>query len=154
MTLSQVAGYVNAPKRDLSRLALTAQRALLRADELELQVRQLQGRLAAMELESAAEVIVIHRDGLVEVFAEAYRRTKIVNRPDLGRNREDEADEWVLKRLPLSHRLLMQSTERLRVAVGHVSGCMDRYRFECLQADLDQLKAINELKESANHAVV
>ena len=148
MTLRQIEGYLNAPKRDMKRLAITARQALLRVDELSAEVRRLQEKIAGLELATSEEVIVIHKDGYVEVFAESPRKTKIVNRPDLGRDREEEADQWVLKRLPLSHRLMMESDKRVRVAVGSTV-CMDKYRFDHLQAEIETVKVLNQLGEAS-----
>lgn len=94
-------------------------------DELRDELRRAQEKLAAMEVSSPPVVIILHRDGFVEVFAEAYFRVHFVCRPDLGRSLEDAADDYVLSQLPINHRALIETDRGKRIAFGSTKGCMN-----------------------------
>jgi hypothetical protein len=102
LTLQQIDGLHNAPRKLVRQLAHTAALALRRADELAAQVRQKDEELAAMQMAKSPALVLLHHDGWVEIVSESRLPIKCVLVPDLP-NYED-ALEWSTRGLAKYYR--------------------------------------------------
>lgn len=142
MTLRQLEGLRHAPNRTMQRLAMTAIGAMERCDALAREVRELEERIAAEQLAKEDRLLVVlHRDGFVEVFASDWRPVKIAQLPSLGRGREEEAEGYMLRRLPSPYQGLYR--EGKRITAGHCGGCMNWNSYRLLQYEMLALQALN-----------
>jgi hypothetical protein len=151
-TLKEVANFRHAPDRHTRRLALTAQRAMLKADLAEGAFWHCQDRLAeAQQTREEPLLVVLHRDGFVGVWAEDWRPVKIACMPDFGRGREEEAEAYMISRLPMMHRELYEKTGR-QIVAGNCRGCMDRTAFELFVRVMSEHQAIRDMAVSLSPA--
>jgi hypothetical protein len=145
LTLRQLEGFQHAPNRTVKRLALTAIALTERCEELARKLREVEEQRASEQLERDGRLLVVlHRDGYVEVYSSAWQPVVIANMPSLGPGSEEEAEGYMLKRLPLPYRQLY--SEGKRILAGSCAGCMDRTAYRLLKhelAALEGLKALN-----------
>lgn len=148
MTPKQLQGLQHCPDKRVSGAVAAALAAMERADALELRVRELEEEKAAAELAKEGRIlIVLHRDGFVEVWAHDWMPVKVANMPDLGSGSEEEAEGYMLKRLPMPFRELYEKHGK-RIVAGSCKGCMDRTSFRLLQHEIAAVKALNALQET------
>lgn len=140
MSQNQIVGLQNAPQRHVRRLASTALHFLQQVDELTAQVRQLQESRAESDKQQPV-LIVLNRDGFVEVFARQWLPLHIVCRPDLGSVLEEEADKYVLDHCPWQYRELLATDVGKRIATGNTRCCLTLSGWKVVELTKEKLAA-------------
>lgn len=126
MDAKQVAGLLKAPQKVVRDLAQTALRALERVDNLEQELRRAQESHAALSSEKLPVVIVLDRDGWIEVYSVSGLPVKIVNRPDTG----NEEWEYITKRVPMWMRFVL---EEKPIARGTTKACPTKQSLQLVE---------------------
>lgn len=122
-TLQQVIGFRHAPQVVVRRLAHTAEKALERIDSLQGELRTCQESQAARQLERNDYIVVLlHRDGLVEVWSRDWRPVKFAHVPNLLDY--DEAIAWACRRLPRNYAELLLTDAGRVVASDSTRSCL------------------------------
>lgn len=109
------------------RLAITARTALEQRDDAQYELRAAQEALAAAQLKKERRygerlLVVLHRDGFVEVWAKSWRPVQIACMPDFGRERFNEAEQYMLSKLPFPYRELYERKGK-QIVAGSIHGC-------------------------------
>ncbi len=152
LTPQQIDGLHNAPRKITRQLAHTAATLHQRNDELAAQLRQAQEELAAAQLAAAQRILVIlHRNGSVDLWAQHKQPVHFVCLNDLGRGREDEAENEMLGRLPLPYRELFTKAGNV-LASGTCRGCMDRTAYELWKRVTSEQQMWKMLEKEAKSA--
>lgn len=144
MTRKQLEGLKHCPDKRVREAATAALSYAQRADDAEAQVRELQERLAAKE-QSYRILVILHRDGTVEVWSECWLPVKFVHWHDLGKSREGEAEDYMRGRLPESYRSIYDSTGK-RIGRDTCKGCRSRAEFDYMKLQLETLRLVKELE--------
>lgn len=122
-TLQQVIGFRHAPQTVVRRLAHTAEKALERLDVMVGELRTLQESQAGRQLERNDYIVVLlHRDGLVEVWSRDWRPVKFAHVPNLADY--DEAIRWACRRLPRCYSELLLTDAGRVVASDSTRSCV------------------------------
>lgn len=147
-TLQQVIGFRHAPQSIVRRLAVTAERALERLDSLAGEVRTLQESQAAKQLERTDYIVVLlHRDGLVEVWSKDWRPVKFAHVPDL--EDYDAAVAWACRRLPRNYAELLMTDAGRVVASDSTRSCLSGDGVERVEAKLADVAIVKMFEELA-----
>lgn len=142
LSLKQLTGYLHAPQRHVRRLAETAAKLLEQVDEQAAKIRRLEEQVAASQSQLPV-LIVLHRDGFVEVVCRDRVPVHIVCRPDLGTTSRDEqaADKFVLDHMPRQYRELLTSAESKVIATGNCRCCLSRTGYQLIELTKEKLAA-------------
>lgn len=151
-TTQQLEGYRHAPSKLTRRLAATAESALDRAERAETELRDAQEQLAAAQLSAEARLLVVlHRNGQADVWARDWTPVHVVCLHDLGPGREDEAEDEMLKRLPMAYRELFTVAGKV-ILTGTCRGCLDRTGYEYMQIVRSTHGVLKQWEREAAHA--
>lgn len=147
MTRKQLEGLKYCPDKRVREAVDSALSYCQRAADAEQQVRELQERIALKEQDYRI-LAIVHRDGTVELYAEQWMPVKFAYWPELGKSREDEAEEWALARLPPPYRTLYDSPERKRIGMATAKSCLTRGELSDVKAKLASIEAVKELERT------
>lgn len=142
MTRKQLEGLKYCPDKRVREAVASALSYCQRADDAEQQVRELQERLAAVESDYRV-LVVLHKDGWVEVCCGKKIPVKFAHVPELGRGREDEADTFAVSRLPVSYKEIYDA----KVAHNTCKGCLSREGYKLLKMDLEAIALVRAVEQ-------
>ncbi len=146
MTHHQATGLLHAPQRHVRELAAWGLALHDRIEDCERRLRAAQEGQAAEQLARTDYILVVlHRDGYVEVWAREWRPVRIAHLPELAD--EAEAEAWMLARLPAYYADLIRTDAGRRIATGHAKGCLGKSEHELLQRRLADIQAVKEFCE-------
>lgn len=147
-TLQQVIGFRHAPQTIVRRLAVTAERALERIDSLQGEVRTLQEAQASRQLERNDYIVVLlHRDGLVEVWSKDWRPVKFAHVPNLLDY--EAAVAWACRRLPRNYAELLLTDAGRVIASDTTRSCLTGAAVEQVEAKLTDIAIVKLFEELA-----
>lgn len=149
----QLEGLRHCPDKRVQRAVAIAEKEMQRRDDAERKVRDLQEELAAKELAQDKRVLVVlQRDGTVEVWTKADIIVKFAHLHDLGRGNEEEAEAYMLKRLPVPYKEIYEVSGK-RVASDNCRGCLSREGFRLLEIEVATIRALNAIEEATGGQV-
>jgi HEAT repeat protein len=148
MTRKQLEGLQHCPDKRVREAVASALAYSQRAEDAEAQVRELQERLAAKE-QDCRILVILHRDGHVELWSKHKLPVKFAHWHDLGKGGDDEAEEYMRGRLPELYRSIYDSDEGKRIGAGSCKGCLSRGEFRYVQSQLAAIEAVKELEGGA-----
>lgn len=141
-------GLARSPQKIVRQLVATVQAMGLRIDELSGELRTAQEATAEKQLaRQDYTLVLLHRDGFCEVWAEEWRPVRVECLHDLGRDRHDLAVEWICHRLPRPYSELLHTDKGKVIATGNASGCLDRNGFELLMRRMEEVYAVRQLEK-------
>jgi hypothetical protein len=144
--LSEKAG---TPK--VRRLAHTAAKALERADLAERKLLECEQRLAIMQCERRDYILLLlYRDGSVEVWSSDWRPVKFAHVPNLID--QEAAIDWAVRGLPRCYAELATTDVGRLIAFDSTKGCLSSDAFARVRAKLEDLAMFELLKELAKPA--
>lgn len=144
--LSEKAG---TPK--VRRLAHTAAKAMERADVAEQRLLEAEQRIALMQSERRDYILVLlYRDGSVEVWSSDWRPVKFAHVPNLID--QEAAVEWAVRGLPRCYAELVLTDSGRCIAFDSTKGCLSSDAFARVSAKLEDLAMFELLKELAKPA--
>lgn len=150
-TLQEVIGFRHAPNKIVRRLAVTAERALERLDSMAGEVRTLQEASAAKQLDRTDyTVVLLHLDGLVEVWSRDWRPVKFAHVPNLADY--DEAVAWACRRLPRNYAELLLTDAGRVIASDSTRSCLTGTAVERVEAKLADVAIVKLFEELAKEA--
>jgi hypothetical protein len=141
LSLRQVVGFLNAPDKRVQKLAHTAAQAIEQRDEAQRALRDLQEKLAAVELEKQPILVMAWHTGLIEVRAASYHHVKVIPINDIDGN-PDTAEDVARERASHSLRSLFDCKN---IAAGSIG--LDKYKTAYVEAERTMHRAIQEPKQ-------
>ena len=134
----------------VKRLVFTARSALLQVDDVRDELRRFQEGEAERNVtrpDVERLLVVLHRDGFCEVFGRPWHAVVVGHLPDVAP--ADSAEEYMLSRIPVNYRELYAPGGPGLLATGHCRGCLDRTTAKLLRYELEGMKLIRAIEESA-----
>lgn len=146
LTPKQLREHARSDDPLIRELATAAVLAKQRCAMLDKQLRRKDEQLAEGELSGRKYCLTVCKEhGILDTWAlkEDNVHVKVAHLPALGPSRMDEAEEWMLSRLPEVYRRCY--THGRRISRDSTAGVMGPRAFRDLQETIGALKALNSV---------